>query len=89
MNKKPIMISNYDYVEFGKEHNKDNQVVLAIYGVDTETLNKLEVGSVIKWDDKRQNDIDETEHGTGKRESFVWSGEVYEFFEDFIIVYLY
>lgn len=89
MSKEPIIISDYDYVEFGKEHNKDNQVVLAIYGIDTETLNQLQVGSVIKWNDKRQNDLNEFEHATGEQENLIWNGEVYEFFEDFVIVYLY
>jgi len=89
MNKKPIVINDYDYVEFALEHNKDNQVVLAIYGIDTETLNELKVGSVIEWNDKRQNEVNESEHGIGEQESLFWNGEVYAFFTDFVLVYLY
>jgi hypothetical protein len=77
-NKKHIMIKNYDYAEWGLENNENGQNVLAIYGIDDKTLNKLEVGSEIKWDDKKNNNFD----------SFIWNGKVYAMFSDFVLVYL-
>jgi hypothetical protein len=86
---KSIMISDYDFVEYAQEPNINNQTVIAIYGIDTDTLNDLEVGSFINWDDKRQNELNESEHGVNEQESFVWNGEVYAFFQDYVVVYLY
>jgi hypothetical protein len=86
---KPIMISDYDYVEYAQEPNINNHTILAIYGIDTDTLKELQIGSVIKWNDKKQNESNEFEHGVNEQESFVWNGEVYAFFQDFIVVYLY
>jgi len=80
MNKEPIMIKEYEYAEFSLEPNTNNQKVLAIYGIDNDTLEKLEVGSVIKWDDTKNNSIGD---------SLIWNGEVYACFQDFVIVYLY
>jgi hypothetical protein len=80
MNKEPITIKDYDYAEFGLEPNKHGQTILAIYGIDEKTLNQLKVGSVIKWDDTKNN---------YKGDTMIWSGEVYGFFTDFVLVYLY
>jgi hypothetical protein len=84
MNKEPITIKDYDYVEFGLEHNKHGQTILAIYGIDNETLEQLQVGSVVKWDNERQDEL----NGFSD-EPIVWNGEVYGFFTDFVLVYLY
>lgn len=84
MNKEPIVIKDYDYVEFSLDRNIRQQVVLAIYGIDNDTLEKLEVGSVIKWDNERQDKL-----GGFTNESLLWNGEVYAIFVDFVLVYLY
>lgn len=86
---KPILIENYDYVEFAQEPNVDNQTVLAIYGIDDDTLNDLSVGSPIQWNDKRQNELNQFEHGVDEQDSMIWNGEVYAFFQDYVVVYLY
>jgi hypothetical protein len=49
---KIIEIDEYDYCEFATTPNIDNKNVVAIYGVDDETLNKLSVGDTIKWKDE-------------------------------------
>lgn len=77
---KTILIKKYDYVEYSD--NKNNQTVIAIYGVDSETLNKLQSGTVVIWDDGKQN-------ATTQKEGLKWNGEVFAIFEDFVIVYLY
>jgi hypothetical protein len=84
-----VLIDKYDYVEYADGYDPEDKVVLAIYGIDDDTLNKLYAGTIIKWDDGRQNNVDESEHGVGQRESLIWNGEVYAVFQDFVIVYLY
>jgi hypothetical protein len=79
-NKKPIMIQNYDCAEFSLAPNIENKNVLAIYGIDDETLNKLEIGGDIKWEDNKYHKV----FG-----SFTWNGKVYAMFSDFVLVYLY
>ena len=79
-NKKPIMIQNYDYAEWGLENNENGKNVLAIYGIDDETLNELEIGGDIKWEDNKYHKV----FG-----SFTWNGKVYAMFSDFVLVYLY
>ena len=80
-NKKPIIIKHYEYSEFAQDTNQDGQTVLAIYGVDDETLKQLEVGTVIDWHDEGDNLM-----GVNPMK---WNGEIYATFEDFVIVYLY
>ena len=80
-NKKPIIIKDYEYSEFAQDTNQDGQTVLAIYGVDDETLKQLEVGTVIEWHDEGDNLM-----GVNPMK---WNGEIYATFEDFVIVYLY
>lgn len=87
--KEPIVIADYEYVEFAKDHNANKQPVLAIYGAISEVWEQVEVGTLIEWDDKIHNQIMEFEHGTGERESLVWRGEVYAIFENYILVCLY
>ena len=62
-----FLIDKYDYAEFSKEPNDEGQTVLAIYNIDSETLKHLQPKMPIQWDDKRQNDVDESEHGVGQR----------------------
>jgi hypothetical protein len=78
-NKKPIMIENYDYAEWGLENNENGQNVLAIYGIDDKTLNKLKVNSEVQWNDEKNNNLG----------SLTWNGKVYAMFSDFVLVYLY
>lgn len=80
-NKKPIIIKDYEYSEFAQDTNQDGQTVLAIYGVDDETLKQLEVGTVIEWHDEGDNLM-----GVNPMK---WNGEIYATFEDFVIVWLY
>ncbi len=84
MTTKPIMIKAYDYVEFSIEKNKDNKVVLAIYGISDKTLNKLFPGVVVKWNNKRQDELN------GYTDNpLIWTGEVYACFTDCVVIYLY
>jgi hypothetical protein len=78
-NKKPIMIENYDYAEWVLENNENGQNVLAIYGIDDKTLNKLKVNSEVQWNDEKNNNLG----------SLTWNGKVYAMFSDFVLVYLY
>ena len=80
-NVKPVMIKDYEYSEFAFEPNTDGHNVIAIYGVDDETLKRLDVGTVIEWHDQGDNLM-----GVNPMK---WSGEVYAAFEDFVIVWLY
>jgi hypothetical protein len=77
----PVKIEKYEYAEFSQEPNIEGHNVIAIYGIDDETLNLLNVGTVIEWHDQGDNLM-----GVNPMK---WSGEVYATFEDFIIVYLY
>jgi hypothetical protein len=86
---KPIIIKDYDYAEFAKEPNNKGQTVVAIYDIDSDTLQDLMPGTVIQWDDTRQNALNESEHGVNQQNTLIWNGEVYACFEDFVIVYLY
>jgi hypothetical protein len=86
---KPIIIKKYDYAEFAKELNNKGQTVLAIYDIDSATLQVLYPGTVIQWDDTRQNALNESEHGVNPQDTLIWNGEVFACFEDFVIVYLY
>lgn len=86
---KPIIIKDYDYAEFAQEPNANNQTVIAIYDIDSDTLAKLNPGTVIQWDDTKQNALNESEHGVNPQDTLLWNGEVFACFEDFVIVYLY
>jgi hypothetical protein len=78
----PVMINKYDYFVYSNNVNKDGQRVVAIYGVDPETLNNLYNEALIQLSDEANNIRPDMP-------SFIWNGEVYAMFEDFIIVYLY
>lgn len=78
---KVITIKDYEYSEFALTPNVDGQNVIAIYGVDDKTLNMLSVGDEVKWND--QGDL-----LTGLK-PMVWNGQVYAFFQDYILIYLY
>jgi hypothetical protein len=80
-NTKPVIIKDYEYSEFAHEPNTDGHNVIAIYGVDDETLKRLDIGTVIEWHDEGDNLM-----GVNPMK---WNGEVYATFEDFVIVYLY
>ena len=73
------MIENYDYAEWVLENNENGQNVLAIYGIDDKTLNKLKVNSEVQWNDEKNNNLG----------SLTWNGKVYAMFSDFVLVYLY
>ena len=80
-NIKPVKIEQYEYAEFSQEPNIEGHNVIAIYGIDDQTLNCLNVGTVVEWHDQGDNLM-----GVNPMK---WSGEVYATFEDFIVVYLY
>lgn len=87
--KKPILIDTYDYVEYadGGYRRREDKLVIAIYGIDDDTLNKLDSGTTIKWDVRNKRFFGETD--STKWKSQIWNGEVYAVFQDFVIVYLY
>lgn len=80
-NIKPVIIKDYEYSEFAFEPNTDGHNVIAIYGVDDETLKRLDVGTFIEWHDQGDNLM-----GVNPMK---WNGEVYAMFQDFVIVWLY
>jgi hypothetical protein len=78
---KVVKIDKYDYCEFATTPNIDNKNVVAIYGVDDETLNSVSVGDTIKWQDEGVFFLG--------YERKTWNGQVYAFFQDYILIYIY
>jgi hypothetical protein len=81
MSKAPVMINNYEYAEFSIDANQDGQNVVCIYNIDDETMNQLETGTVIKWNDEANQFLND--------DGMIWNGYVYAVFNDFVMIVLY